>query len=165
MLSTNAFFFSRSANSRFDVNFPVAENAACLVSFARKIILARATVKYDNVYLLARCSNSSRSCLVRRISYGLLRGKIVPSRHQHNKREGHSCQNYTLLYLCNGVLSFSECRACIQSARWFPPLPGRGCTASSDPSHRTDKFASREDRSHRLHTPLRPYLPRHPSRK
>src|SRR6266480_697020 len=85
MLSTNAFFFSRSANSRFDVNFPVAENAACPVSFAGKIILARATVKYDNVYLLARCSNSSRSCLVRRILYGLPRGKIVPCRHQHNK--------------------------------------------------------------------------------
>src|SRR5580700_4273072 len=26
MLSTNAFFFSASANSRFEVNFPVAEN-------------------------------------------------------------------------------------------------------------------------------------------
>src|SRR5258708_2006616 len=35
MLSTNAFFFSRSANSRFDVNFPVAENAASPVSLAR----------------------------------------------------------------------------------------------------------------------------------
>src|SRR5437762_10944004 len=49
MLSTNAFFFSRSANSRCDVNFRVAENAACPVSFARKNILARATVQYDNV--------------------------------------------------------------------------------------------------------------------
>src|SRR5258708_40160207 len=34
MLSTNAFFFSRSANSRFDVNFPVAENAVCPASLA-----------------------------------------------------------------------------------------------------------------------------------
>src|SRR6267143_6538541 len=63
------------------------------------------------------------------------------------------------------TLSFRECLACIPSARWFPPLQDRGCTASSDPCHRTDKFASREDRSHRLHTPPRPYLPRHPSRK
>src|SRR6266576_6817839 len=29
MLSTNAFFFSRSANSRLDVKFPVTENACC----------------------------------------------------------------------------------------------------------------------------------------
>src|SRR6266550_4661686 len=65
---------------------------------------SRATAQYGNVYLLARRSNSSRSCLVRTISYGLLRGKIVPSRHQHNRREGHSCRNYTLLYLCNRVL-------------------------------------------------------------
>src|SRR6267143_1990064 len=63
------------------------------------------------------------------------------------------------------ALSFSECLACILSARWFPPLPDRGCTASSGLSRRTDKSASRADRSHRLHTPLRPYLPRHPSRK
>src|SRR6266850_25812 len=34
MLSTNAFFFSRSANSRFEVNFPVVENATCPASFA-----------------------------------------------------------------------------------------------------------------------------------
>src|SRR6266568_2922298 len=34
MLSTNAFFFSRSAHSRLEVNFPVAENAPCPESFA-----------------------------------------------------------------------------------------------------------------------------------
>jgi hypothetical protein len=66
------------------------------------------TVKYGNVYLFARRSNSSRSCLVRRILYGLLHGKIVPSRHQHNRREGQSCRNYTLLYLYNGVLSEAD---------------------------------------------------------
>jgi hypothetical protein len=40
---------------------------------------------------LARRSNSSRSCLVRTILYGLLRGKFVPSQWQHN-REGTKSQ-------------------------------------------------------------------------
>jgi len=39
------------------------------------------------------------------------------------------------------ALGFSECLAGILSARWFPPLPDRGCTASSGLSRRTDKAA------------------------
>src|SRR5947207_2318036 len=52
---------------------------------AKRIILARATIKYGNVYLLARRSNSSRSFPVRTILYGLLRGKFAPSQWQHNR--------------------------------------------------------------------------------
>ncbi len=47
--------------------------------------MARATIKYGNVYLLARRSSSSRSCLVSTILYGLFRGKLMPSRQQYNR--------------------------------------------------------------------------------
>src|SRR5216684_5949330 len=70
---------------------------------ARRIILARATIKYGNVYLLARRSSSSRSCLVRTILYGLFRGKSVPSQSEHS-REGTKTANDTLSYLLKGAL-------------------------------------------------------------
>jgi hypothetical protein len=56
---------------------------------SEEIILARATIKYGNVYLFARCCNSSRSCFMRTILYGLLRDKLVPSRQQ-DSRSGRS---------------------------------------------------------------------------
>src|SRR5437763_12031706 len=60
--------------------------------------LGRATIKYGNVYLLARRSSSPRSFLVRTILYGLLRGKLVPSPSEHS-REGAKTANNTLSYL------------------------------------------------------------------
>src|SRR5437667_150628 len=71
---------------------------------ARTIILARATIKYGNVYLLARRSSSPRSCSVRAILYGLFRGKLVPSQSKHS-REGAKTDNNTLSYLLKGALS------------------------------------------------------------
>src|SRR6266436_89499 len=71
---------------------------------ARRIILARATIKYGNVYLLARRSSSLRSCLVRTILYGFFRGKLAPSQSEHS-REGPKTVNNTLSYLLKGALS------------------------------------------------------------
>jgi hypothetical protein len=60
--------------------------------------LARATVKYGNVYLLARRFNSSRSCVVRMILYGLLRGSWRPPKQQHS-RKAASRRKYVIVFM------------------------------------------------------------------
>ena len=77
--------------------------------------MARATIKYGNVYLLARRSSSSRSCLVSTILYGLLRGKLMPSRQQYNQR---GRQGQLIRYRIYGekYLAYDAIRVCATAA-------------------------------------------------
>src|SRR5882762_2056636 len=103
---------SRFSKNRFRQRLTISRRVLRLLAMssferpcsARRIILARATIKYGNVYLLARRSSSSRSCLVRTILNGLFRGKSVPSQSKHS-REGAKTANNTLSYLLKGALS------------------------------------------------------------
>src|SRR5580704_3969631 len=103
---------SRFSKNRFRQRLTISRRVLRLLAIssferpcsARSIILARATIKYGNVYLLARRSSSSRSCLVRTILYGLFRDKLVPSQNEHS-REGTNTANNTLSYLLKRALS------------------------------------------------------------
>src|SRR5437660_9056705 len=108
---------SRFSKNRFRQRLTISRRVLRLLAIssfarpcaARRIILARATIKYGNVYLLARRSSSSRSCLVRTIPYGLFRGKSVPSQSEHS-REGTKTANDTLSYLLKRALRHRESR-------------------------------------------------------
>src|SRR5882762_2041749 len=111
---------SRFSKNRFRQRLTISRRVLRLLAMssferpcaARRIILARATIKYGNVYLLARRSSSSRSCLVRTILNGLFLGKSVPSQSKHS-REGAKTANNTVSYLLRRALSLwirSECR-------------------------------------------------------
>src|SRR5437588_10876566 len=103
---------SRFSKNRFRQRLTISRRLLRLIAIssfemtcsARRIILARATIKYGNVYLLARRSSSSRSFLVRTILYGLLRGKLVPSPSEHSREEEKTANN-TLSYLLKRALS------------------------------------------------------------
>src|SRR5256886_6286875 len=103
---------SRFSKNRFRQRLTISRRVLRLLAIssfarpcaARRIILARATIKYGNVYLLARRSSSPRSCLVRTILYGLFRGKLVPSQSKHS-RERAKTENKTLSYLLKIALS------------------------------------------------------------
>src|SRR5207302_4551220 len=104
---------SRFSKNRFRQRLTISRRVLRLLAMssfarpcaARRIILARATTKYGNVYLLARRSSSSLSCLVRTILNGLFLGNLVPSQSKHS-REGAQTENNTLSYLLKRVLRF-----------------------------------------------------------
>src|SRR5438105_642945 len=60
---------------------------------ARRIILALATIKYSNEYILTRRSSSSRSFLVSTILFGLRLSKLVPSPSEHSREEEKTTNN------------------------------------------------------------------------
>src|SRR5437763_1834104 len=71
------------------------QQRCCQGRMASSLSHRQMTVKYDNVYLLARRFISFRSGSVRVILYGLLRGKGLTSRQKGTRRKILDEVNYT----------------------------------------------------------------------